>query len=99
MNQSIGPLIIDQPEEDLDNKIINDIIRTIRLTKVDRQLIMSTHNANIAVNGDSELVIEMSLGNKGATGAIDELDIREAITSTMEGGKEAFELRRRKYNY
>ncbi len=99
MNQSRGPLIIDQPEEDLDNKIINDIIKTIRRTKDDRQLIMSTHNANIAVNGDSELVIELSLGKKLATGAIDEPDIREAITSTMEGGKDAFELRRKKYNF
>jgi type III restriction enzyme len=99
MNQSRGPLIIDQPEEDLDNKIINDIIKTIRRTKDDRQLILSTHNANIAVNGDSELVIEMSLGKKQATGAIDENDIRNGITTTMEGGKDAFELRRKKYNY
>lgn len=99
MNQSRGPLIIDQPEEDLDNKIINDIIKTIRRTKDDRQLILSTHNANIAVNGDSELVVEMSLGRKTATGAIDELEIRDAVTSTMEGGKDAFELRRKKYNF
>lgn len=99
MNQTGGPLIIDQPEEDLDNKIINDIIKTIRRTKDDRQLILSTHNANIAVNGDSELVIEMHLGQKNANGAIDEPAVREAITSTMEGGKDAFELRRKKYNY
>lgn len=99
MNQSRGPLIIDQPEEDLDNKIINDIIKTIRRTKDDRQLILSTHNANITVNGDSELVVEMSLGKKQATGAIDESEVREAITSTMEGGKDAFELRRKKYNF
>ena len=99
MNQSRGPLIIDQPEEDLDNKIINDIIRTIRRTKDDRQLILSTHNANIAVNGDSELVVEMSLGKKNATGAIDEPDICSAVTCTMEGGKDAFELRRKKYNF
>ncbi len=99
MNQSRGPLIIDQPEEDLDNKIINDIITTIRRTKDDRQLILSTHNANIAVNGDSELVVEMSLGKKNATGAIDEPDICLAVTCTMEGGKDAFELRRKKYNF
>jgi len=99
MNQSRGPLIIDQPEEDLDNKIINDIIKTIRQTKADRQLILSTHNANIAVNGDSELVVEMNLGAINSNGAIDEPAIREAITSTMEGGKDAFELRRKKYNF
>lgn len=99
MNQSRGPLIIDQPEEDLDNKIINDIIKTMRQTKEDRQLILATHNANIVVNGDSELVIEMHLGAKQACGAIDEIVVREAITATMEGGKDAFELRRKKYNY
>jgi len=99
MNQSRGPLIIDQPEEDLDNKIINDIIKTIRRTKDDRQLILSTHNANIAVNGDSELVVEMSLGKKNAAGAIDEPGICSAVTCTMEGGKDAFELRRKKYNF
>ena len=99
MNQSNGPLIIDQPEEDLDNRIINDIIRTIRKTKAERQLILATHNANIAVNGDSENVIEMVLGERKACGAIDEPDVRDAITKTMEGGKDAFELRRKKYNF
>lgn len=99
MHQSKGPLIIDQPEEDLDNKIINDIIKTIRKTKADRQLILSTHNANIVVNGDSELVLEMSLGKKKISGAIDEQPVRDAITSTIEGGKDAFELRRKKYNF
>ena len=99
MNQSNGPLLIDQPEEDLDNRIINDIIRTIRKTKAERQLILATHNANIAVNGDSENVIEMVLGERRAFGAIDEDNVRDAITKTMEGGKDAFELRRKKYNF
>lgn len=99
MNQSNGPLIIDQPEEDLDNKIINAIIQTIRKTKSERQLILATHNANITVNGDSENVIEMVLGKQKSGGAIDEPDVRTAITETMEGGKDAFELRRKKYNF
>jgi chromosome segregation protein len=99
MNQSRGPLIIDQPEGDLDNKIINDIIKTIHRTKDERQLILSTHNANILVNGDSEFVLELSLGRKEATGAIDEPEVHKAIITTMEGGKEAFELRRKKYNF
>jgi ABC-type cobalamin/Fe3+-siderophores transport system ATPase subunit len=99
MNQSNGPLIIDQPEEDLDNKIINEIIDTIAAAKNERQLIMATHNANIVVNGDSENVIEMVLGQQTSAGAIDEENVRLAITETMEGGKDAFELRRRKYNF
>jgi len=86
MNQSNGPLIIDQPEEDLDNKIINEIIQTIHRTKSERQLILATHNANITVNGDSENVIEMVLGNQESGGAIDEIEVRTAITDTMEGG-------------
>lgn len=99
MNQSNGPLIIDQPEEDLDNKIINEIIQTIHRVKSERQLILATHNANISVNGDSENVIEMVLGNQKSGGAIDETEVRRAITDTMEGGKDAFELRRKKYNF
>lgn len=99
MNQSNGPLIIDQPEEDLDNKIINEIIRTISKAKNVRQLILATHNANIVVNGDSENVIEIVLGKQRSGGAIDEQDVRLAITDTMEGGKDAFELRRKKYNF
>lgn len=92
-------MIIDQPEEDLDNKIINAIIQTIRRAKSERQLILATHNANITVNGDSENVIEMILGKQKSGGAIDEPDVRTAITETMEGGKDAFELRRKKYNF
>lgn len=99
MSQSHGPLIIDQPEEDLDNKIINEIIKTIRAAKDRRQLILATHNANIAVNGDSENVIELALGQQAAGGAIDEQLVCDAITNTMEGGKDAFELRRKKYNF
>lgn len=99
MNQSHGPLIIDQPEEDLDNKIINEIIKTIRTAKDRRQLILATHNANIAVNGDSENVIELVLGQQSVAGAIDEELVCDAITNTMEGGKDAFELRRKKYNF
>lgn len=99
MSQSNGPLIIDQPEEDLDNRIINEIIKTIHKAKNERQLILATHNANITVNGDSENVIEIVLGNQESGGAIDEPEVRSAITDTMEGGKDAFELRRKKYNF
>jgi type III restriction enzyme len=99
MNQSEGPLIVDQPEEDLDNRIINEIIKTIRHTKLSRQIVLATHNANITVNGDAELVTELVGGKRAAVGAIDEPMVRLAITDTMEGGKDAFELRRKKYNY
>lgn len=81
------------------NRIVNDIITTITKTKAERQLILATYNANIAVNGDSENVIEMVLGERNACGAIDKAAVRDAITTTMKGGKDAFELRRKKYNF
>lgn len=99
MNQDGGPLIIDQPEEDLDNRIINDIVGATREAKDRRQLIFATHNANLVVNGDAELVVDLNAGAIAAEGAIDDSRVRDAITVTMEGGRDAFELRRRKYNF
>jgi len=99
MRQASGPLIIDQPEEDLDNRIIGEIVNALSLTKESRQLILATHNANIVVNGDSENVIELRKGFLSANGAIDNDSVKSAITETMEGGETAFELRRVKYNF
>ncbi len=99
MNQELGPLIIDQPEDDLDNRIINRIIEAIRAAKPQRQLIFATHNANLVVNGDSELVVELEGGRISQLGAIDTAGVRESITQTLEGGKRAFELRRMKYDF
>lgn len=101
------PLIIDQPEDDLDNVVINEIIDGIRSAKSRRQLIFASHNANLVVNGDSELIAlckcrssnGMSHGYVHCEGAIDAKDVRDAITEVMEGGEEAFELRRKKYGF
>jgi len=102
-----GPLIIDQPEEDLDNEIIRDIAEEIWTAKEGRQIIFASHNANIVVNGDAELVIwcayrETGDSTKGCIagqGAIDIPEIRKVITNVMEGGKKAFELRKEKYGF
>mgnify|MGYP001571868701 FL=1 len=107
LTQEGPPLLIDQPEEDLDNEIINDIAGEIWHTKPKRQLIFVSHNANIVVNGDAELVAwfdyvapgDTSHGHIRAVGAIDVPDIRECITRVMEGGTDAFELRRLKYGF
>jgi type III restriction enzyme len=99
MRQEGGPLLIDQPEEDLDNRIINEIISSVRDAKDKRQLIFATHNANLVVNGDAELVVDLAVGTVSCSGAIDQVEVRDAITTTMEGGKDAFELRRKKYNF
>jgi type III restriction enzyme len=60
-----------------------------------RQLIFATHNANLVVNGASEFVIAMNSDDSGpcrieCEGAIDQSDVRLAITDTMEGGNQAF---------
>ncbi len=102
-----GPtLLIDQPEEDLDNEQIRAIADRISETKHNRQLIFVSHNANIVVNGDAELVVHFDYAPSTATqgviertGSIDYEPIREIITSVIEGGREAFELRREKYGF
>ncbi len=99
MRQPGGPLLLDQPEEDLDNRIIGDIVKATQDAKNKKQLLFATHNANLVVNGDAELVVDLENGHVLQIGAIDLEALRDSITETMEGGKEAFELRRRKYNF
>ena len=58
MADSKWPVLIDQPEDDLDNRSIYDeLSKAIRQKKIQRQIIVVTHNANIVLNGDAELVI------------------------------------------
>ncbi|HEY3705987.1 MAG TPA: hypothetical protein VGL22_13055, partial [Terracidiphilus sp.] len=107
LSQDGAPLLIDQPEEDLDNEQIQSVSERIMTTKSLRQLIFVSHNANIVVNGDSELVAcfkyrdqnDNSAGLISPVGSIDCEPVRETITSVMEGGKRAFELRREKYGF
>ena len=92
------PLILDQPEDDLDNHLIYDlIVRQIRQSKLRRQLIVVTHNPNVVVNGDAELVHVMEFGEGQCfvrqSGALQEIDVREEVCRVMEGGREAFERR------
>jgi energy-coupling factor transporter ATP-binding protein EcfA2 len=94
------PLVIDQPEDNLDNHFIYEtIVSAVRRIKKDRQLIFVTHNANIPVLGEADMVAVMeSDGAKGyvrKTGTVDEC--RNEIVDLLEGGQEAFELRRQKY--
>ncbi|MEA4940794.1 MAG: AAA family ATPase [Christensenella sp.] len=107
LNQPGNPLVIDQPEDDIDNRAIRDIISNIWKAKGIRQLIFTSHNANIVVNGDAELVIccdylesgNQTRGHIKAEGAIDSKIIRDEITSVMEGGEKAFKLRKEKYGF
>ena len=95
------PLILDQPEDDLDNHLIYDLIVTqLREVKRSRQVIVVTHNANIVVNGDAELVVALA-ARRGETqkeceGSLQEQEVRDTICEIMEGGRKAFEDRYRR---
>ena len=95
-----NPLIIDQPEDNLDNHFIFEtVVNAIQRMKKRRQMIFITHNANIPVLAEAELVLVMtSDGRIGAIekrGSVDEC--REQIIDLLEGGREAFELRSKRY--
>jgi len=107
LSQSGAPLLIDQPEEDLDNEQIHVLSQRIAETKQNRQLLFVSHNANIVVNGDAELVVcfnyresgDNTRGKIDAVGSIDCRPVRGIITTVMEGGRAAFELRKSKYGF
>jgi energy-coupling factor transporter ATP-binding protein EcfA2 len=95
-----NPLIIDQPEDNLDNHFIFEtVVNAVRRLKKRRQMVFITHNANIPVLAEAELVLVMnSDGRVGAiekSGSVDEC--REQIIDLLEGGREAFELRSKRY--
>lgn len=92
------PIVLDQPEDDLDNHLIYElIVAQIRQNKLQRQLIVVTHNANVVVNGDAELVHVMGFGSGQClvkqSGALQEKAVREEVCRVMEGGREAFTRR------
>lgn len=96
--QGEQPLLLDQPEDDLDNALVSElVVRQIRDGKQARQLIVVTHNPNIVVNGDAELVLRMQFdgGRIQAphVGGLQERQVRESICEVMEGGRPAFEKR------
>lgn len=108
--ESNAPLIVDQPEDDLDNRFITEsVVPRMRDEKQRRQFIFSTHNANIPVLGDAELIVGLSASGEAEhgrariapqhMGSIDARPVRELVEEILEGGKEAFEWRRRKYGY
>ena len=94
-------VIIDQPEDDLDNQTIyDDVIKLIRELKPETQFIFATHNANIPVLGDAEQVIACVYQDDHisiVSGSIDCVDVQQRIVGIMEGGAEAFEKRKQVY--
>lgn len=94
------PLVVDQPEDNLDNHFIYEtVVDTIRRLKGRRQMIFVTHNANIPVLAEADLVIVMDsdgrLGFVRKQGTLD--SCRDEIIDLLEGGRKAFELRRQRY--
>ena len=95
------PIVLDQPEDDLDNHLIYDlIVKQLRAIKRRRQVLVVTHNANIVVNGDAEYVFALKAGKGQACperdGGLQEQEVRDTICSVMEGGKVAFHDRYRR---
>lgn len=94
-------VIIDQPEDDLDNQTIyEDVIKLIHRLKPETQFVFATHNANIPVLGDAEQVVACEYQDdkiQTVSGSIDCSSIQQGIVGIMEGGAEAFEKRRQVY--
>jgi ABC-type enterochelin transport system ATPase subunit len=126
LSDSSAPILIDQPEDNLDNRsITKDLVSYLKNKKLDRQIILVTHNPNIVVNADAENVIVANQKgqNDNKTSSIYKFDyingslenmfpydsnqhnilfsmgIREHIAEIVEGGKEAFKRREKKYGF
>lgn len=104
LDSSSIPLIMDQPEDNLDNQSVYDILVSyIKLAKAKRQIIMITHNPNLAVVADSEQIIYVDMDKKNnnkvsvISGAIEDKNIKEKIVEILEGTMPAFENRTSKY--
>ncbi|MBP1172920.1 TrlF family AAA-like ATPase [Paenibacillus sp. PvR133] len=97
------PIILDQPEDNLDNRFISEeLLSTFRKAKEKRQIIIATHNANLVVNSDAEqIIIADFLDNKirYRAGSIENATIRKEVASLLEGGEEAFKQRESKYGF
>lgn len=103
-SDSNSPLIIDQPEDNLDGEFIYlSLVKALRHAKERRQVIIVTHNANIAVLGDAEQIVALkSASDKGrviAAGSIDNKKARDAACNILEGTEEAFRRRAQVYGY
>jgi len=102
LTQSERPLLIDQPEDNLDNAFVYEtIVRALKAIKGSRQVIFVTHNPNIPVLGEAERIFVFSSDGQHSTlkqvGTVDEC--REQIERILEGGREAFLLRKERYGH
>jgi DNA repair ATPase RecN len=99
---SVAPLVIDQPEDNLDNRFVTDNVAEMVARNQDRrQMIFITHNPNIPVMGQASQVVVMDAsdgkGEKVGEGSVDEM--KDKIIELLEGGERAFQARREKYGW
>ena len=101
-----GPLIVDQPEDDLDNRFVwEGVVPRVRALKGARQVVFSTHNANIPVLGDAELLVVLETAGHqgrvadGGAGSLDDKSVLALAGEILEGGPDAFRRRRYLYGY
>ena len=108
-SEGAGPLVIDQPENDLDTEfIVSGVVQRLREGKAKRQYLFATHNPNIPVLADSELVAALEASGEAsdptgrsrvsAHGSIDAQEVRQHV-AVLDGGEEAFGIRRRRYGF
>lgn len=95
------PIILDQPEDDLDNELIYElIVRQLRANKSRRQVVIVTHDPNIVINGDAELIVVMGSAAGQCRvlrqGSLQSPEVRASVCDVMEGGREALERRYRR---
>jgi DNA repair ATPase RecN len=101
-SESNSPLIIDQPEDNLDSEFIfHSLVPVLRAAKERRQVIVVTHNPNIAVLGDGEQIVALkSTSDKStvvARGSIDDAKTKKVVCQLLEGAEEAFRRRAKVY--
>jgi PHP family Zn ribbon phosphoesterase len=102
LSQGSVPLILDQPEDDLDNRLVYElVVDRLKQAKEHRQILVVTHNANIPVNGDAEYILSMDSESKKlkilCSGSVEQSVIKKEICDVMEGSEQAFEMRFKRY--
>jgi len=104
----LRPLIVDQPEENLDpQSVYDELVRYFRDAKIRRQVILVTHNPNLVVNADADQVIVASARRQGAglpqihysSGGLEDSQTRTDVCRILEGGERAFREREQRYAF
>ena len=105
LDKDDAPLIIDQPEDNLDNQSVFDkLVPCILAAKQSRQIIIVTHNPNIAIACDAEQIVSCKIDKQTheityVSGAIEETEVKDSVVKILEGTQPAFDLRNKKYSF